>query len=363
MQRQLGDLAKAWDELVERQEPASPFMLSWWVDHAAQGTPAIVCCTDAGELVGGAAFELDRFGPGPAKVERVRFLGQGLLEPDHLDVIAVPERRDEVVAAVVGWLTSSSRMIDLDGLVEHSELQAALGARTLVTRAAPYLTLEAGTDPVAGLPGRLRNTINRTLRRFARDGIEARTVGPDDADRALATLIALHESRWEDDSLFSAGWDRFRRAAKPGIESGAVVVHELVDAGGEVVASEVELAAGNRLAFYQAGRLPRHDLRGSGTALKGHIIRYAADNGYREFDFLRGTENYKDEWASGERTVVRIRVGAGVTGRSATMVANAAVVASPRALAAVARVFGEDRADRLTRRILELTRGRDWRTP
>ena len=47
-----------------------------------------MCCFDGGQLVGGAAFEVGLFGPGPLKVQRVRFLGQGVLAPDHLDVIA-----------------------------------------------------------------------------------------------------------------------------------------------------------------------------------------------------------------------------------------------------------------------------------
>jgi len=347
----LGAIAHEWDDLAAAQPLPSPFLLSWWVDNAAADSPRIVCCFDGDRLVGGAAFEVGAIGPGPLTIERVRFLGQGVLSPDHLDVIAAPGRRAEVVRAVVDWLRRGNRIIDLDGLSGASELGSALGARVLSETAAPYLELKDGADPIAALPGRLRSTISRTAKRLDKAGYRSRRVDPDDSERALAALAELHGSRWVEDSGFIGGWEPFRAAAAAGMRSGAVVVHEIADEGGAVIATEVELVAGDRVAFYQAGRLTDHEYRGSGSALKADVVRWAASTGHTEFDFLRGAEGYKDDWATSSRWVRRVRVGVGPWGRPSAAAADATHRLAPAALGLVARAFGQERADALTQRI------------
>lgn len=353
----LGAIAHEWDELAAAQPLPSPFLLSWWVDHAAATTPRIVCCFDGGKLVGGAAFEVGAFGPGPLKVQRVQFVGQGALAPDHLDVIAAPGRRAEVTGAVVDWIRRGNRMIDLDGLAGSSDLGAALGARVLSETAAPYMELKDGADPIAGLPGRLRSTISRTAKRLDKMGYRSRLVDAGDCDRALATMAELHESRWVQDSAFIQGWERFRAAASAGMASGAVVVHEIADDQGHVIATEVELVAGDRVAFYQAGRLTDHEYRGSGSALKADVVRWAATTGHTEFDFLRGAEGYKDDWAGSSRWVRRVRVGTGPGGRAFAAVANANHVVAPAVLRLATRAVGQERADSLMQWVIRLVRG------
>ena len=61
----LGVLRSAWDGVVTTMPLPSAFLRGWWVDHAATGRAAVVCCFDGDELVGGAAFEL-RTGLSPA---------------------------------------------------------------------------------------------------------------------------------------------------------------------------------------------------------------------------------------------------------------------------------------------------------
>lgn len=336
----LGAWARSWDELSGSAPLPTPFMRSWWVDHAAEGDPAILLCVDDdGGLAGGAAFEVDRVGRGAASVERVRCLGQGTLAPDHLDVLSAPGRRREVLGAVGRWLTRGDRVIDLDGLSEACELPHLLGATELARVPAPYLTL-SGDDPVAALPGRLRSTVTRSTRRLAKAGYHATIVEPSRAGEALDTLLRLHDDRWSEDSGFSGGWSRFRAAAVAGMAAGEVVVHELADDSGTVIATELEMVAGRRVAFYQAGRLTDHDYRGSGSALKGEVLRWASGRGFTEFDLLRGDEPYKHEWATGTRHVVRARTGVGPRGRAVAAAANLWWDRAPQVMGALGRLRG-----------------------
>lgn len=340
----LGAYAPAWDDLADSATLPSPFLRSWWVDNAAAGEPALVICVDDdGVLVGGGAFELDRVGPRRGSVERIRCLGQGTLAPDHLDVLALPGRRREVLGAVGRWLRDGDRVIDLDGLTEACELPWLLGATELSRTPAPYLELD-GNDPVAALPGRLRSTVKRSTKRLSKAGFDVVVVGADRTEEALDTLLHLHDDRWSEHSGFSAGWPRFRDAASAGMAAGEVVVHELADESGTVIATELEMVSRNRVAFYQAGRLTDHDYRGSGSALKGGVLQWAVGRGFTEFDLLRGDEPYKHEWATASRHVVRVRVGVGPRGAPMARAANLWWSQAPRLTGAVSRL-GAGRAE------------------
>jgi hypothetical protein len=277
-----------------------------------------VVCLDGDRIVGGAAFEVDRIGRGALGMERVRALGQGVLAPDHLDVIAEPGRGPEVLERVLGWLRRpGNRIVDLDGLAACGRLGTSLVGHELERVGAPWTPLPP--DPATYLaerPGRLRSTVKRTAKRMDKAGARIRMVAPEQADEALDTLARLHDGRWADDSEFLGSWQAFRRAATVGMATGAVVVHEAVDPEGTVIATELDLVTAGRVAFYQAGRTTDHDWRGAGSVLKADVIRWAIESGHTEYDLLRGDESYKADWATERREVVRVRFGVGPAGRA-----------------------------------------------
>ena len=318
LRTRLESLGPEWDRLVSTSELPSPFLKSWWVDHAAGGEAAILCCFEGSRLVGGAAFELDHVRRGPVRTERVRCVGQGELAPDHLDLIAAPGHESDVLELVLGWLRRpGSRLVDLDGLAATGSLAQALVANELDRIGAPYTPLPStGEEYLASRPGQLRSTITRARKRFAKEGVQLRRVEIDDIERALDQLAALHDERWSEESDFLRAWDRCRAAAVAGAALHEVVIHELVSSDGEVVATELDLRCGPRLAFYQAGRRIEHEWRGCGSVLRAGLVDRACAEGLDEYDLLRGDERYKADWAGERRELVHCRVGVGVIGRS-----------------------------------------------
>ncbi len=317
----LGDRAADWDRLVAGAELPSPFLRSWWLDHAATAAPTLLCCLDGDELVGGAAFETSAVGRGPLTIEVVRSLGQGPLAPDHLDVVAAQGHGPGVTRAVLGWLhRRGSRVVDLDGLAADGRLGRALRDDAIESVAAPFA--ELGDDLaayLAGRPGRVRSTLKRTAKRLERDGVTDRAVDGSDPvafDAALERLAALHDGRWADESEFLTGWAQLAGAARAGAAAGDVTVHELLTADGTVIASELDLTVGGRVAFYQAGRLTEHEWRGSGSVLRTKILERAAAEGATEYDLLRGDEAYKAEWSTGRRELLRCRFGVGAPAKA-----------------------------------------------
>ncbi|HLU41017.1 MAG TPA: GNAT family N-acetyltransferase [Microthrixaceae bacterium] len=319
VQRTFDGPARDWDDLAASQPLPSPFLRSWWLQHAPAGELVLLCCVADGRLVGGLALERDELRAGPVRLERLRSPGQGPLAPDHLDLVATDEHRDVVTGEVLAWLRRpGSRVVDLDGLAAEGSLAAALADRVVERHGAPFAALPPDAAAyLAARPGRLRSTIQRTAKRLARSGATHRRVPPEDGERALADLARLHEGRWADESSFLAGWERFRRAALAGMQAGEVTIDEIVDADGSVVATELDLLVGGRTAFYQAGRRTEREWRGAGSVLRWEIVQRAVADGRCEYDLLRGDEPYKADWADGRRELVRCRFGVGPLGTAA----------------------------------------------
>jgi CelD/BcsL family acetyltransferase involved in cellulose biosynthesis len=332
--RRLGDLSGAWDALAGAQPLPSPFLRSWWIDRAGSGEPVVLCCFAGDELVGGAAFERDRPGTGPLGIERLRSVGQGVLAPDHVDLIAADPHRPQVLRSVLGWLhRPGSRLLDLDGLAGDGALAAAFSAELIERTGAPHAVLPDDMDRYfAARPGRVRSTVDRTARRLERNGVRHRSVDVADAGRALDVLAELHEGRWAEDSSFLAAWDRFRDAALAGMHAGEVTIDEMVADDGEVIATELDFVVAGRTSFYQAGRSTEREWRGGGSVLRREIIARAIARGHQEYDLLRGDEPYKSDWSEHRREVVRCRVGIGPVGR-----AIVATIAARRSLQRLSR--------------------------
>ena len=330
---ELGERAAAWDDLVDRMAVPTPFLRSWWLANVADGEPQFVLVLDAGgALRGGLALQRRQRGG----IEWLQFCGSGPLEPDHLDLVADHGSAPEVARLLGEWLgRPGSRVIDLSGLVRGARIASAVpGWGTQVDlEVAPFAVLSSTIEQyMATRPARMRNTVTRTAKRLTKAGVTFEVVGVDGVDGALESLHRLHDGRWGEQSEFLDRWDTFAAAMRSGAAAGEVRFHQLVTTAGEVVAIEVEFVVAKRMSFYQAGRLTGREWRGAGSVLRFDVISSAIDEGMVEYDLLRGGENYKVEWANGERRLQRVRKGVGPLGIAVVAVARANQVLQTRRL-------------------------------
>jgi CelD/BcsL family acetyltransferase involved in cellulose biosynthesis len=306
----LGPWRARWDELALTSPLPSPFLRSWWLDHTAVGAPRFVLVVAGDRLLGGLALQLDQL----LGVPRYRALGQSWLVPDHLDAVVDAAYVGVVRSALAGWcVRPGDRLLDLEGVVADGTVPTILPptARVRTIDRAPYLDLRGGLEAVeARLPSRLRNTIRRQHRRLEQAGVHHRVVPAEESPQALTELRRLHELRWAQRSGFLGRFEAFRAAAVAGVAVGEVIVHQLAR-GDEVIATQVDLRAGDRVAYYQAGRRVDPDARAAGSVLLWQAITHAWGTGAVEYDLLRGSEPYKDDWATGSRPVVRIEAAVG----------------------------------------------------
>jgi CelD/BcsL family acetyltransferase involved in cellulose biosynthesis len=308
--------AVAWDELVDRLPLASPFLRSWWLEATAGARPRFVLVCDGDELIGGLALEERRI----AGVPLLRVMGAGALCPDHLDLVAAPGREDAVVACLASWLgRPGSRLVELDGIVSRSRVEAALPGRVRheTVDGAPWIRLPAAPSDYEGQrPRSLRRTVGKTVRRLTPGGMAFRSSTPATVDRSLLVLRQLHLERWGGRSHFLGDFERFAAASRLGAARGELVVRELV-VGGTVVAAVACFEVAGRLSLYQSGHAVDHRWRNALTVLLDSVVEDACRRGCAEVDLLRGTEPYKLLFASECRTIVRLSAATGARGRLA----------------------------------------------
>ena len=309
-----------WDSLVASVAQPTPFLRRWWLDASASPRRRYVLVTRGSQLVGGAALDVDRV----AGLRRVRFAGQGVLCPDHLDLLALPGHEDAVVDAFASWLSALGPcVLDLDGLVPASLVSRAAGLASSRTEAAPYGVLPgSGEEWMAQRSSSFRRSVRRSTKALAAAGLLAEAVGPQGIDRALDDFEALHATRpGRQDLLAEMG--TLRTALHAGARHDEVWVHRLGD-DDRTVAVSIALVLGDRISLYQVARStdPEHD--GAGTALLAHVIGAAADAGLACADLLRGGEGYKSSFVDSVQEVHRLRAGLGRSGRAAVAAAELA---------------------------------------
>lgn len=310
----LGEHADEWDALVDIAPIPSPYLRSWWLEATSAGDPRFVLVSERGQLLGGVALDADSV----LGVERLRIMGHGPNAPDHVDLVALPERSGDVVDALSDWFDRPGpRIIDLIGISELTRLGDCLPGRVkrTVEDIAPWTPLPPTFDEwLAQRSKSTRNKIRRALRRFDTEEAEIRRVTTDQLEAALDRLRDLHEGLFGETSLWLPGFGAFSDAARAGVPRGELVIHEMT-LGGRVVASETWFEYAGRLSFCQGGRLTDDEFASVGTALMSDGVRSACDRGFVELDFLRGGSDYKLRWTTDRRDVVRLRATRGVRGR------------------------------------------------
>ena len=318
----LSGWAEEWDQLSNHALIASPFLRSWWLDGVNTGRACYVLVYSDRGLVGGVALERRRrmFG-----VERYVALGSGKLCPDHLDLVAAPERLEDVMGIIRSWFQAKgARTLRAEGLVENSHLGRAIPAsRVQATDVAIYASLPSSYAEYLRTRSKSRRQhLRRAARRFEADGFTFRRVEGAMVEAVLPAFWTLHACRAERQELL-AHRKRIDRAVSAGAARGEVVAY-VAEYGDETVAVYLTFQAQSRTCSYQLARRLGRDYDGIGNRMRDFAIEDACDHGRSEMDFLRGAEFHKLAFASQRRTLCTLSAAHGLRGRLILTAADAA---------------------------------------
>jgi CelD/BcsL family acetyltransferase involved in cellulose biosynthesis len=324
-------LRNEWQTLF-RAAGASPFLtfewLSTWHEWLGSGRePLLLCAREDGQLVGllPLAVEERRLWKCFGKLQRLSFLGEAFGGADYLDVIALPERRAAVSALLFDHLAQRGGfdLLELEGFATDSPNFAALLARfsaaaSFNVRQTPHYTcpqVELNSDwPTFLANSRRRDNFKQKLRRIRqRYEFDYRVVTEAaEIEAAFERYYKLHENRWAghggSDATGHARLREFQRAAVSRLAATGLLRFEELWIDGECRASNYGLDDGVNFYFYSAGYDQAWRNMSPGLVLTGLSIESAIQRGLKRFDFLRGDETYKFDWANATRETVTLTI-------------------------------------------------------
>jgi CelD/BcsL family acetyltransferase involved in cellulose biosynthesis len=318
-----------WDRLSADVPFRSWIWMSTWWRHYGPGRRLFVLGVfdrdDA--LVGIAPWYLQHRGPWGQVAE---FLGSGEVCSDYLSILCQPPLAEAVTAALAAWLDRYGKeeagpdLVKLSGVAADDlatgRLAAHLAERgsTIHRRAGPNcwrLRLPDSWDAYEALLSKShRKQVRRLLRTLEGPGraVLHTVTEPEELPRAMEILTDLHQRRRlslaEPGRFASPRFTAFHGAvAGPLLESGRLRLHWL-ERSGRPIAAEYHLAGGAVIYAYQAGVDPDALEHEPGSLITLAVLRRAMDEGYRQFDFLRGDEPYKAHWRAEPSASVELRL-------------------------------------------------------
>ena len=322
------DLEAEWNNLLDHSVPHVPFLrheyLSvWWQtrgggEWAQQVGLAVVTARQDGQLVGIAPFFHV-----PNHQGRPALLPLGAIEiSDYLDVVARPEDRPAFLSGLLPFLASAPiatwQVLDFYNLLENSSTLPALEAaarengwsyKVEPLQHSPYIPLPGDWDVyLAGIDKKQRHEIRRKMRRLEENGLPVSWYVVDDnkcLEHELESFLGLM-AQDPDKARFltPAMRETFRLTMHCAYDRGCLNL-AFLEIGGIKAAGYLSFDYLNRIWVYNSGIDFRFVDLSPGWVLLGYLLRWANEQHYSEFDFMRGDEQYKYRFGAIDRFVVR----------------------------------------------------------
>ncbi len=319
-----------WRE-IHRASGSSPFLAWEWQStwNRAFGDKSsvfIVRTYRDGRLVGILPLRSTKKKFLGARITRLGFVGDDVAGADYLDLIAAPADRAEVLKASLGFLRSSGSfdVLSLDNMASGSKVAALLrelgkngdlgGASfgETTTAVCPRVDISGGWPEVLKQSRRASNFKRRLKQLEKQSGFEFRSViDPDGIEAAFERFLRLHQLRWVDGGSELSGHPRliaFHRELMEAMAGTGFLRFEELWVDGACRSSVYGLDDGRKFYYYNSGYDPNWAQYSVGLVLIGLSIKAAIERGNVIYDFLRGDEAYKFDWATTTEELVSITV-------------------------------------------------------
>ena len=321
---EFGNMREEWNSLLEKSVTNEIFLLwewmySWW-DVFKNGSTELYLLrgkNSLGETVGIAPFYLQKqTGIGTLRRNIIRFCSSLETYPDHLDIIATKEYEHSFSEAVLDYLIRHEQEWDLmrlDGVHENAMIKKYLASphprqngvlmTSIPSARCPYLAMDdTFEDYLRSFSSKKRQTLLRKRKILMnREKARLKTVGSDEEpEKHIQELFALHEERAKRKGIKTnfAGEDLYRfhnRITHYWLKEGKVIL-TFLDKELSPLVSYYCFKHNQKYYYFQAGLSDEGEKKSAGTVLFSLIIENAFKERCKEFDFLRGSEEYKFYW-------------------------------------------------------------------
>ncbi len=323
------DVKHEWNSLLENSVTNEVFLLwewvnSWWevFKDSSKELYLLRGKNPMGETIGIAPFYLQKqtlFGTRKRNI--IRFCSSLETYPDHLDVITTKEYEHLFPEAILEYLIQNGNdwdLIKLDGVDENAIFKKYLTSTPterkgfLVSSACdspcPYLVIDRSfKDYLRSFSPKKRQTLLRKRRiLLEREKAMLKTVRRDEEpEKYIQELFALHRERAKQKGIKTtfSGEDTYafhNKVIHSLLRENKVVLAFLYKGASPLVAYYC-IKHNKKVYYYQAGLSYEGEKRSAGTVLFSLLLEDAFEERDKEFDFLRGSEEYKYFWTKAYR--------------------------------------------------------------
>lgn len=254
----------------------------------------------------------------------VRKLGFSTEHADYNDLVLGNENMGEA-EAVADFLAGNTGQWDIADLrelrdtghaidvIEQAFKRAGMHYRVLLeSEDCPFLLINGNADSVMGsLSGHVRRTLRRRKERATAEGIRVRIIERPEKEAGLIEILASldrkkHEHR--SSPLFLAAHPEVFQALLNDLGPLGLLYVALLEIKNQPIAFQLGFRCGKKLWDYTKAYDRSFSRFAPGTLLLLALLDYCFENGFEEYDFLRGGEEYKLLWSEGCHRRYRIIV-------------------------------------------------------
>ncbi len=317
--RRWQEIRSDWERLAKHNAMLCfDWMFGWWQAYGAGCRLHIVVVRDAADNIVGIAPWYEHSPEGAASV---RFLASGKVCSDYLEILAVESERAYVHQSIAQHLQQhfgrfSSNTFAQGVYVEGMRTESpsilhffdeikdrGFLVRTRALGNCWRAELPKSWDQFArGLTG-YRQKANKAIRNMANGTIHAREINDSRyADQGLAILKSLHLMRRSvvgDQGCYAdSRFESFLQLAIPPMLDSGKARFVYLETDGRPISILLLLVSDTWIAHYQSGMNPDASSLEPGHASVVQSIHQAIQDGFADYDFLRGDEPYKKRWSA-----------------------------------------------------------------
>jgi CelD/BcsL family acetyltransferase involved in cellulose biosynthesis len=326
-------LAPVWNSLLENCHDESSMYLSlewlatWWRYFGEGKRLNLLLFERDGQTIGIVPLIKNEYRIGPFKLDALESITW--TSCNYVGLV-LPEHRDEITAALLGYLRENlhgvSLILRLSLIPEDSQFLSALKknmaplVKSLVFQErvrtlAPYIDLPSSWEGYsASLGRRRRKVLGKALRHLEREKrmVEFRQYTADSLDEGLNRFFDLHQERWHMVGLrgsFPESKDRefHREVARKFLNRNWLHLSSLT-IDGEVASALFACIFNQKFYAITEARNIRYARYSVGHLHGIQVIKDAIDRRLSEFDFLQGDEPYKFYWTKSARRYMRVTI-------------------------------------------------------
>jgi CelD/BcsL family acetyltransferase involved in cellulose biosynthesis len=298
------------------------YQRAWWQTLGGgewkQAELAVVAAYQEGRLAGVAPLFASR-----NRQDEPALLLLGSIEvSDYLDVIARPQDLPAFFAGLLPFLASLDRphwqVLDWYNLLDSSptlpalaQAAGALGWSYSQERLqhSPFITLPGDWETyLAGIDKKQRHEIRRKMRRLEESGLPVCWyIVEDEASLAaeMEAFLGLMTQDPEKAAFLTPSMREFMHSVITCAFRAGCLNLAFLEINGEKAGAYLNFDYLNRLWVYNSGVDRRYMEHSPGWVLLGYLLRWANEKKFKEFDFMRGDEEYKYRFGAVDRFVMR----------------------------------------------------------